>query len=81
MYIKLTDKLYIRTEDIEALERIDDFNTRVFTHHNKYTVSFPQETILQMIHSQEANDAEKVQDEKDKELMRSFLENTGTFAG
>ena len=48
-YIEIRDGVSINTDEIESLEKISDFETMVFTHHNKYKANFPYLTLLDLI--------------------------------
>lgn len=82
-YIEVQEGLSIAIEDIEAIQKIDDFQTDVYTHHHHYTSTFPYLTLLDLLEREgEKEEKESTGLKPETEgLLKGFLEQAGTFAG
>ena len=63
-FIEISDGKSIDIDQIEVVERKDDFTTSLYTHHNVYEANFPYMTLLQLL------EAEKATEEKPQEINR-----------
>lgn len=66
-YIEVKEGLSIRVDEIEAVERVDEYNCTIYTHHNLYASTFPYMTLLSLIEGQ------KEDKEKDKAQMMESI--------
>ena len=76
-FLEIKDGFSINSEQIEAIEKVDDFTCKIYTHFNSYTANFPYVTILHILE-------EVVEPEDKNKVMEKFnavLENAGHFAG
>jgi hypothetical protein len=72
-FIELRDGLSVSIEEIEAIQRVDDGSSRVFTQNNTYDSTFPYMTLLELV--------EREQVPEEKEQVTNILKEIGTFAG
>lgn len=79
IFIEIKDGLSIAQNEIEAIERIDDFKCRVYTHHSSYESNFPYMTLLELLEMERPE--EKGIKPKTEENLNAFLEKAGVFAG
>lgn len=77
-YITIKEGLTINAHEIEAIEEVDEMESKVYTHHREYTSTLSRETILTLIMQP---DKEEKDEEKLKNNANAFLERAGTFAG
>ena len=51
--IEIKEGVSVDIDQIEVLERKDDFTTTIYTHHNVYEANFPYMTLLQLLETEE----------------------------
>ena len=61
-YLEIKEGLSIKVEEIEAIERVDEYNCTIYTNHNLYASTFPYMTLLSIV--------ENANEEKEKEDMQ-----------
>jgi len=79
-FIRIKGGLSIAVHEIEAIQRVDDLHTTVYTHHNKYKVAFPYTTLLSILENESVSPLESSKQELFKDL-RGVLQRVGHFAG
>ena len=52
-FIEIKEGVSVDIDQIEVLERKDDFTTTIYTHHNVYEANFPYMTLLQLLETEE----------------------------
>lgn len=77
-FLETKDGFSVNIEQIEAIERVDDFSSRIHTHFNSYTANFPYMTLLQILEREIAPEAKK---ERVLDKLETVLESTGHYAG
>ena len=79
-FIEIREGISIDINEIEAIEDKDKLNSKIYTHHNTYTSTFPRTALIQLIEKHKGGQSSPGQSSKD-DLMKAFLKNFGTFAG
>ena len=54
-FIEVKEGVSIDIDQIESLEKKDDFTTTVYTHHHVYEASFPYMALLQLLEMETQN--------------------------
>jgi len=72
-YIEIQDGQSIAIDKIEAIKRIDDFRSNIYTHYNIYEANFPYTVLIEILESEGENPINKKLD--------AFLSEAGHFAG
>lgn len=52
-FLETKDGFSINTDNIEAIEKIDEFTSYIHTKFNKYVANFPYMTLLRMLGGEE----------------------------
>jgi len=71
--LEFQDGQSVAIEKIEAIKRIDDFRTNIYTHYNIYEANFPYEVLIDILESEGESPMSKKLD--------AFLSESGHFAG
>ena len=80
-FLRIKDGVCICKEKVEALESIDQLNTRVYmTNGGVYEAMFPYETLLQLLQIDEAKPVEQTTQEG-LENLNAVAKTFGFFAG
>jgi hypothetical protein len=74
-YIEIKDGLSVKIDDIESIERNEDFTCYVRTHHNTYDSTFPYMVLLELLERRDYGLQEK------EEKIMNIQKEIGTFAG
>jgi len=77
-FIEVDEGFSIKVSEIEAIERIDDLNCAIYTHHNRYEMGFPYKTLLDLLslHTGESDSMRETM-----KSLKGFLEQSGHFVG
>ncbi len=75
MFINIGENRILNTEEVEMIEKIDDGNCQVYTHHHSYFVNLPFETLSSIINNDRNKKNKVLQD------LEGVLKHTGSFAG
>ena len=51
-YIEIKEGLSIRLDEIEAIEKVNEYNSTVYTHHNLYASTFPYMTLISLLEAE-----------------------------
>jgi NADH dehydrogenase FAD-containing subunit len=80
-FLRINDGKCIKIEDVEALEAIDQLNTRVYMHSGGvYEAMFPYETLIMLLGAEE----EKPEIAQNTEILKKLnvlSESATNFAG
>jgi len=77
-FIEIRKGLSVDVNEIVAIEDKDKLNSKVYTHHNTYTSTFPRTALIKLI---EKHKGGKPGTAGKSDLFEAFLKNVGTFAG
>lgn len=78
-YIEIAEGLSIKIDEIEAIGYgKNELTSKVYTHHNTYSSTFPYEILLELLENSYL--AEKEESKPQEEALNIFRE-IGTFAG
>ena len=75
-FLELQEGLSINKEEVEAIDKIDDFNTRIYLNSTKIEVRFPYVTLLQLLQMDNT-----IQSSQRENKVNAFLDTAGHFAG
>jgi hypothetical protein len=80
-FLRIKNGVCICVDKVEALETIDQLNTRIYmTNGGVYEAMFPYETLLTLLQIDEAKPVEQV-DTKILEKLTVLADNSQHFAG
>ena len=77
-FIEIKEGVCIAKDEIIALEKIDEFNTRVFTEGGSFESNLPYTTLIQIIDSEPQQDVEI---NKKLKHISTIVDTLGHFAG
>ena len=73
-FIQIRNGLSVRKSDIESVERVDVFKSKIITRFNEYEVGFPYDTILKFL-EMEGVDEKAVGTDETNDLLKKIINN------
>ena len=84
-FLRIKTGVCINTEKVEALEAIDQLNTRIYMENGGvYEAMFPYDTLIQLLEIEQITSAEQREAEQSNEILKRLnvlSEGSQFFAG